>query len=207
MSKAGRTFLFIMAVTVFTALFVVTTASPESAPATQARASHIETGPRVAWPSMSLDGLNAAVEHRNAQMAAWYTGIHLRDVAAYQAAMERHSRQAQTPTASPPRPSAPSVGGSTNGCQYESLIRSAFGPAGDWAIRIAMRESRCTTYREGAYNPTPCGGGNHAVGIFQLCMPMHADLYPCDWHTADAACEVEAAHRLYLGAGTAPWAL
>jgi hypothetical protein len=95
-----------------------------------------------------------------------------------------------------PAPNDPS------GCAYAPLIRSVWGPDADQAIAIAWRESRC---QPDAYNPSG------SAGLFQLMMPLHADLFtavgcPADaW--ADARCNVLAAHALFEAAGWGPWAL
>ena len=97
---------------------------------------------------------------------------------------------------------------STSGCGYEAQIRATFGTAGDWAVRIAMRESRCTPT---AKSPTGCWG------LFQLCVPLHLGIFRhvCPELTGqvgnavalDPACNIAAAKHLYDGAGTRPWAL
>lgn len=89
-----------------------------------------------------------------------------------------------------------------SGCDYEGLIRQTFVEDPDWAVSIAMRESRC---QPGAANPSG------SMGLFQLLLPLHNDLLfavgcaPDQW--SDPVCNTEAAHLLYQGAGRRPWSL
>lgn len=122
-----------------------------------------------------------------------------------------------TTTTVPPPPSAPvPVPAATPGAPtpissqrcsgvVEAEIQRMFGPAAPWASSIAVRESNC---RPDARNPSG------SSGLFQLLLPMHNDLLssvcpsvPPDVSWSDASCNIAAAYRLYLGAGTAPWAL
>lgn len=92
--------------------------------------------------------------------------------------------------------SAPTI----NGCQYAARIHEIFGPAGDWATAIAWRESRCTNVQN----------SEGASGVFQLMLPLHAQLFidtcgAVNW--ADPDCNIRTAFALYASSGTAPWRL
>jgi hypothetical protein len=85
----------------------------------------------------------------------------------------------------------------------DDLIREEFGPAGDWAVSIAWRESRDQAT---ARSRTGCDG------LFQLALPLHRSLFErlgLDYRTAwaDPVANIEAAHLLYLEDGQGPWRL
>lgn len=90
-----------------------------------------------------------------------------------------------------------------SGCAYENEIRAVFGSAGDWAVSIAMRESRCQA--------DAANSSSSARGLFQLLLSYHGDKFravgcsPEQW--ADPMCNIRAAKYLYDMAGTSPWAL
>lgn len=99
----------------------------------------------------------------------------------------------------PAAPSVPQPVRSGSGCGFDLLIRSVFGPAGDWAVSIALRESGCDP---SAYN------ASGASGLFQLL--GHQDLVNqvCPGGSVfDPRCNTLAAKVLYDSSGTAPWAL
>lgn len=101
------------------------------------------------------------------------------------------------------RPSA-----APSGCQYEGLIRSIWTQDADFAIKVAMRESRCTA---GAVNNEGCDRSgrtaSHALGVFQMCYPLHQASFDAAGCNAplDAECGIKAAWQLYLAAGRGPW--
>jgi hypothetical protein len=95
------------------------------------------------------------------------------------------------PPPTPPHPVREVGVGSV--CQYAALIRQIWQRDADWAIGIAMRESRCTAT---AYNRSG------AEGVFQLL--GHGDLMRgCAWQ--DPVCNITAAWHLYEGSGRRPW--
>lgn len=118
----------------------------------------------------------------------------------------KSQREAQVPQTAPQSVSAPVA--VPAGCGYADLIRSIWTSEADWAISIAWRESRCTTTSK---SPTGCWG------IFQLCVPLHMDIfrYVCPELSAsvgndvalDPECNVRAAWHLFQGAGKRPWAM
>lgn len=100
-----------------------------------------------------------------------------------------------------PAPSAPQTATPRSGCGYEDLIRQTWPASqGDKAVAVAMRESGCTNT---ARNPSG------ASGLFQLMLPMHAQIFEAvgcsadQW--ADASCNVRAAFALWQGSGWGPW--
>lgn len=108
-----------------------------------------------------------------------------------------------TTTTTTTRPAAPrpQVSASAqSSCQYSARIHEVFGPAGDWATAIAWRESRCTSVQN----------SEGASGLFQLMLPLHAQLFITTCGTvnwADPDCNIRTAYALYQRAGTQPWAL
>jgi hypothetical protein len=100
----------------------------------------------------------------------------------------------------PPRKPVAAVGGCPG--PVVAAIDRSFGSAAPWAVSIAWRESRC---QPGARNRSG------ASGIFQIELPLHADLFtavgcsPRSW--MDVSCNVAAAFRLYQLAGRSPWRL
>ena len=118
------------------------------------------------------------------------------------AAQQRRTQAASVKISTTPSP----VNRSGGQCGYADQIRATFGSAGDWAVSIAWRESNCTP---GSKSPTGCWG------LFQLCVPLHMDLfrYVCPDLSAqlgntvalDPSCNIAAAYHLYQGAGTGPW--
>lgn len=102
------------------------------------------------------------------------------------------------------RPVSEGTVGPTNGCAYEGLIRSIWTEDADWAVSVAMRESRC---QPGASNPS----GAH--GLFQ--MLGHHDIFVrvgCE-DEFNPECNAKAAFSLYQGLKAqgkdprAPWNL
>jgi hypothetical protein len=96
----------------------------------------------------------------------------------------------------------------TTGCAYETAIRAAFPNDGDWAVSVAWRESRC---QPGAVNraETCAPGGSHAMGLFQMCYPLHAPTFAaagCN-DPLEPSCGIAAAALLYRGSGRSPWRL
>ncbi len=89
-------------------------------------------------------------------------------------------------------------------CQYAEAIHAAFDPVGvgDTMVRIAWRESNC--------QPT-ARNASGASGLFQLMLPLHADLFtgigysPDQW--SDPYVNIAVARHLYDMAGMSPWAL
>jgi len=80
-----------------------------------------------------------------------------------------------------------------------------FGPeVVQWAISIAWRESNC---RPDVVSPTGC------YGIFQMALPLHADLFSAvgypDWSTVkwEAEPNIMVAATLYASSGPSPWRL
>ncbi len=120
-------------------------------------------------------------------------------------APKKQQSKPRAPTTSSQRTTPATSGSATpsgSSCQYSAEIHAVFGSAGDWATRIAWRESRC---QAGARNPSG------ASGLFQLMMPMHSGLFPAvgciasQWD--DPMCNIKAAYHLYKGSGTRPWNL
>lgn len=62
---------------------------------------------------------------------------------------------------------------------------------------VMHRESRCNP---GAYNPTSCGRGNHAIGLLQLCGWGGAELY-------DPGRNLAKGLELWQRSGWCPWVL
>lgn len=169
--------------------------------------SHIEAAAAPTYQQVSTHGgqfpsiteSTALIYIHNAQQAK-----NKAEMESAAAAIAERNKNVQTP----PRviSSTPAPVNRLSGCGYESLIRSYFGSAGDWAVSIAMRESRCTP---GAKSPTGCWG------LFQLCVPLHMGIfrYVCPDLSAtlgndvalDPECGVKAALHLYNGSGTRPW--
>lgn len=149
--------------------------------------------PRHTVPQ-SWDGLNEAIDRHLFQEAAWYKAV--------TPTTTTTTRPRVTSATRPP--DSPVRATQTEGCQWAGTIRAVFGGAGDWAVAIAMRESRCVP---SAASPTGC------LGLFQLCWPLHADLERAACGRSDRAglfdpaCNIAAAKRLYDGSGTAPWRL
>ena len=139
------------------------------------------------------------------------TTINYRAVGRWAAAVARNEQAARTTTTTTTiaaRPSPTRSATSSSGCAYEAQIRAAFPGDGDWAISIAWRESRC---QPGAVNhaETCAPGGSHAMGLFQMCYPLHAPTFAavgCS-DPLNAECNIRAAAHLYAGAGRGPWGL
>jgi hypothetical protein len=96
----------------------------------------------------------------------------------------------------------------TTGCAYETAIRVAFPTDGDWAVSVAWRESRC---QPDAVNraETCASGGSHAMGLFQMCYPLHAPTFAAAGCSdpLEPSCGIAAAALLYQGSGRSPWRL
>lgn len=107
------------------------------------------------------------------------------------------------PTTIPaPAPSTPT------GCGYETAIRAAFPNDGDWAVSVAWRESRCQS--DAVNRAETCApGGSHAMGIFQMCYPLHAPTFAAAGCSdpLEPSCGIAAAALLYRGSGRSPWRL
>jgi hypothetical protein len=138
------------------------------------------------------------------------TTINYRAVRQWVATVERNKAAARTTTTTTtttaPTPVAAVPVASGSGCAYEAQIRAAFPGDGDWAIGIAWRESRC---QPGAVNQaeTCASGGSHAMGLFQMCYPLHAPTFAavgCS-DPLNAECNIRAAAHLYAGSGRSPW--
>lgn len=83
----------------------------------------------------------------------------------------------------------------------EAMVQSIFPEVFIKAMQIVHHESRCTA---GAFNGKRCNSdGSHAYGVFQLCLPLHADLFTgaCAGKWTDLYCNVTAARRLYDAEG------
>lgn len=95
-----------------------------------------------------------------------------------------------------------------NAGSCEQLVAKYFPDDTAWAERIAQRESHCTA---GAVNNEGCDTSgrtnSHALGVFQLCYPLHQaafDTAGCN-HPLELECGIRAARALYDSAGRGPW--
>lgn len=82
----------------------------------------------------------------------------------------------------------------------QQVIWRVWGPAAPWAFRIVQRES--------GFDPNATNRSSGACGLFQ--MLGHEDMFIAAGNGGqchDAVANVEVAHQLYLGSGTAPWRL
>lgn len=157
--------------------------------------------PTIAWQDSHDDGLDinpgvlAELERRKVAQSVWQAELD-RQAQAHAAAEAAAAAAEASARAAPGAPTSPS-----SGCAHADLIRSIWGDAAEWAIGIAMRESRCSP---GEVSPTGC------MGLFQVCLPLHNHRFiavgcdPSQW--ADPTCNVKAAYRLYQENGTDPWA-
>jgi len=131
------------------------------------------------------------------QRAEWYEGV----AAAAEAARMEAARAAAVERVAAPRAPA-AVAAVDSGCAYAGAIRAAWAGTGDeeWAVSVAMRESRC---QPGARN------ASGASGLFQLMVPLHnqliADVCGDAGLVFDPGCNIAAARALYAGAGRGPW--
>ena len=157
----------------------------------------------VPWP---LEAVGFSPDDTVQAVNAWFEGVRNAEEAERLAALARleAARAAANPAPAPAgdRQAATPAG---SGCGVADQIRAAWAdtPDGEWAVSVAMRESRC---QPEARNPSG------ASGIFQLMMPLHRRLVadtcgePADELVFDAACNIAAARALYQGAGRRPWA-
>lgn len=157
----------------------------------------------VPWP---LEAVGFSPDDTVQAVNAWIEGVRNAEEAERLAALARleAARAAANPASAPAgdRQATPATGSS---CGFADAIRAAWAdtPDGEWAVSVAMRESRC---QPEARNPSG------ASGLFQLMMPLHRRLVlevcgePADELVFSPACNIAAARALYQGAGRAPWA-
>lgn len=157
----------------------------------------------VPWP---LETVGISPDSTVQAFTAWFEGVKNGEEEARLAALARleaaRAAANPAPTSTGDRQAATPAGSS---CGVADQIRAAWAdtPDGEWAVSVAMRESRCQPDARNA---------SGASGIFQLMMPLHRRLVvevcgePADELVFSAACNIAAARALYQGAGRAPWA-
>lgn len=131
--------------------------------------------------------MTRVVEAKRQQELAFYAEAtrQIEERAAYAAA---HPRTQTTRRIVDPPPVAPQV--SYDAGTMEALIADVFGPNAAKAIRIAQCES--------GMNPN-ARNRSGASGLFQIMMPMHADLFANPSDVFDPAANARAAYSLSNG--------